>query len=102
MKRKFYQHLNKSWKAYTALLVIGLVTSKADASAIERMTNSTTSITSLVKGPLGEVSLVVASIGGAFAAFMKGNMWLCIGIFMVGMLFSWHLENIAGMFPGGR
>ncbi|NRA89563.1 MAG: hypothetical protein HRU43_00235 [Simkaniaceae bacterium] len=102
MKQKIYEHFRSSWKTYIPLIAFGFLSTKVDASAVERMTASTNSLSGLVKGPLGEAALIVGSLGGAFGAFMKGNMWLAIGIFMVGMLFSWHLENITAMFPGGE
>jgi len=100
MKRTVCNHLKKSWKTYASLVALVALSTKADATAIERMTTSTGALSALVKGPVGEAALIIGSLGGAFGAFMKGNMWLAIGIFMVGMLFSWHLENITTMFPG--
>ena len=98
MKQKLYKHFRESWKVYAGIAALGFLSTKVDATAIERMTTATTGLRGLVKGTLGETVLFVSSIGGAVGAFMKGNMWLAVGIFLVGMLFSWHLENITAMF----
>ncbi len=98
MKRKVLDHFKGSWKTYAGLAALSVLSTKVDATAIERMGTATNSLSALVKGTLGETVLFVSSIGGAVGAFMKGNMWLAVGIFLVGMLFSWHLENITHMF----
>lgn len=100
MKQKILNHFKGSWKTYAGLAAFSVLSTKVDATAIERMGTATNGLSGLIKGTLGETVLFVSSIGGAVGAFMKGNMWLAVGIFLVGMLFSWHLENISAMFPG--
>ena len=102
MKRKILNHFKDSWKAYAGIAALSVLSTKVDATAIERMSTATNGLSALVKGTLGETVLFVSSIGGAVGAFMKGNMWLAVGIFLVGMLFSWHLENITHMFTTVR
>ncbi len=53
MKRKAYEHFKSSWKIYVSLVALGALSTKVDASAIERMTTSTGQLSSLVKGPVG-------------------------------------------------
>lgn len=98
MNRTLKNHLKTYGMHYGFALMMLCLSFKADASAIENLKRQSGSINDLISGPLGTATLLAGSIGGAFTAFMKGNMWLAIGIFVVGMLFSWHIENVLSMF----
>ena len=75
-----------------------LIATEAGATAIENLEKHSKTLNTLVKGPLGEAVIFIATLGGAFGAFMKGSIWLAVGIFVVGMAFVWHIDNLATVF----
>jgi hypothetical protein len=95
---KTQEHLKKHWISYVILGALGMVATDADATALARLTENGNSFKTMVTGSVGQAALLVGSIAGAFKAFMAGNIWLAVGVFMVGLLFSWHIENISSIF----
>ena len=75
-----------------------LTATEAGATAIENLEKHSKSLNVVVKGPLGQTVLYIATIGGMFSAVIKGNIWLAVGIFLVGMVLVWHIENLATLF----
>ena len=73
MKQKILNHFKGSWKTYAGLAAFSILSTKVDATAIERMGAATNGLSGLIKGTLGETVLFVSSIGGAVGAFMKGS-----------------------------
>ena len=88
---------NAYWSVVT-FVAAHLTATEAGATAIENLEKHSKTLNTLVKGPLGEAVIFIATLGGAFGAFMKGSIWLAVGIFVVGMAFVWHIDNLATVF----
>ena len=92
-----------SWlsRVYWSIVSFGaayLTATEVGATAIENLEKHSKSLNVVVKGSLGQTVLFIATFGGMFSAVMKGNIWLAVGIFLVGIVLVWHIENLATIF----
>lgn len=92
--------LKKHVKSITAVLCAGTWSTSLQATAITKLTEATGKISTLVSGPLGKTVIIFGTLGGVGAAIMKSNMWAAIAIFIIGIMFSFHMDNIAAVFAG--
>lgn len=90
----------KSLKALISTLLTGTLSTSLQASAITKLTEATGKLSTLVSGPLGKTVIIFGTLGGVGAAIMKSNMWAAIAIFIIGIMFSFHMDNIAAVFAG--
>jgi hypothetical protein len=91
LKNTYYQLL--------ATATVWLLSSNCEATnALTQLSTQTTTLSNLVMGPLGKTIIVGGTIGGIVGALVKGSMWVAVGIFIIGLLLGWHMENVAGMF----
>ncbi len=67
-------------------------------ASLAKLTQSSDTVLTLVKGPAGTAALLIATIGGAVTALMKGNLWLSIAVLIVGVLLGFHIDNISNIF----
>lgn len=100
--KKLLKHKLSFKKGYYPLLATATVwlwsSNGVASTALTQLTNQTTTLSNLVMGPLGKTIIVGGTIGGIVGALVRGSMWVAVGIFIIGLLLGWHMENIAGMF----
>ena len=92
--------LKKHVKSIIAALCASAWSTSLQATAITKLTEATSKISTLVSGPLGKTVIIFGTLGGVGAAIMKSNMWAAIAIFIIGIMFSFHMDNIASVFAG--
>lgn len=90
--------IKKTFQSLGTFLITGALTSEAQATAIVKLSEATTQVSTLITGPLGKAVLVFGTIGGVVGAIMKSNLWAAIAIFIIGLVFSFHMDNIAAVF----
>jgi hypothetical protein len=91
--------LKNAYYSLLATATVWLFSSGCEATnALEKLNTHTTSLSNLVNGSLGSVVIISGTLIGAALAIAKGNIMTCIGIFIIGILLGWHMENVAGMF----
>lgn len=88
----------KSLKALLSTVLAGTWSTSLQATAITKLTEATGKISTLVSGPLGKAVIIFGTLGGVGSAIMKSNMWAAIAIFIIGIMFSFHMDNIASVF----
>jgi hypothetical protein len=91
--------LKNTYYSLLATATVWLFSSGCEATnALTQLSTQTTTLSNLVMGPLGKTIIVGGTIGGIVGALVKGSMWVAVGIFIIGLLLGWHMENVAGMF----
>jgi hypothetical protein len=91
--------LKNAYYHLLATATVWLLSSNCEATnALTQLSTQTMTLSNLVMGPLGKTIIVGGTIGGIVGALVKGSMWVAVGIFIIGLLLGWHMENVAGMF----